>query len=110
MWIEGSVPDWLLRDLKSWTVAQRRFGDQRVRPLSGWMSEAGMVTPWHGEQLLLTPARPREVPPGVIVIADFESGGLDGFEVVSGLAFGRRSVHGISPGLPPIGPHGGARA
>lgn len=109
VWIEGSVPDWLLRDLKSWTVAQRRFGDRRVRPLSGWMSEAGMVTPWRGEQLLLTPARPREVPSGVVVIADFESGGLDGFEVVSGLAFGRRSVPSINPGLPPIGPHGGGR-
>jgi len=108
VWIEGSVPDWMLRDLRGWTVAERRFGDQRVRPLSGWMSEAGMVTPWRGEQLLLTPARSREVPPGVIVIADFESD-LDGFEVVSGLAFGRRSVPGIAPGFPPIGPHGGAR-
>jgi hypothetical protein len=73
------------------------------------MSEAGMVTPWRGEQLLLTPARPREVPPGVVVIADFESGTLNQFEVVSGDAFGRRSVPSIARGLPPIGPHGGAR-
>jgi hypothetical protein len=109
VWIEGDVPEWMLRELREWTVAERRFGDARVRPLSGWMSEAGMVTPWRGEQLLLTPARPREVPPGVTVLADFESGSLDGFEVVSGQAWGRRSVPSIARGFPPIGPHGGAR-
>jgi hypothetical protein len=109
VWVEGDVPAWMLRELREWTVAERRFGDARVRPLSGWMSDAGMVTPWRGEQLLLTPARPREVPPGVTVIADFESGSLDGFELVSGQAFGRRAVPSIARGFPPIGPHGGAR-
>lgn len=109
VWIEGSVPEWMLGALRGWTVAQRRYGDQRVRPLSGWMSEAGMVTPWRGEQLLLTPARAREVPAGVTVIADFESGTLDGFELVSGHAFTRRPVASITRGLPPIGPHGGER-
>jgi len=108
VWIEGSVPAWLTRALSDWTVADRRVGDERVRPLSGWMSEAGMVTPWRGEQLLLTRPRPRVVPPGVTVIADFESGTLDGFEVVSGLGFGRRAARSVEPGLPPIGPHGGA--
>ncbi|HVI02096.1 MAG TPA: glycosyltransferase family 87 protein [Enhygromyxa sp.] len=109
VWIEGSVPDWMLPGLREWTVAQRRYADDRVRPLSGWMSEAGMVTPWHGEQLLLTPARAREVPSGAVVIADFESGTLDRFEVVSGNAFGRRAASSLARGLPPIGPHGGAR-
>ncbi len=109
VWIEGSVPRWLARDLRKWTVVERRYGERRVRPLSGWMSEAGMVTPWRGEQLLLGLPEPREVPDGVKVIADFEAGTLDGFEVVSGLAFGRRSVSSFTPGLPPIGPHGGAR-
>jgi hypothetical protein len=73
------------------------------------MSEAGMVTPWRGEQLLLAPARDRELPDGVTVLADFEASGLDGFEVVSGSAFGRSSVPGLAAGRPPIGPHGGAR-
>jgi hypothetical protein len=109
VWIEGSVPRWLLRPLRDWTVAERRYGDARVRPLSGWMSEAGMVTPYTGEQLLLTPPRERPRPPGVEVLADFEARTLDGFEVVSGIAFGRRSVPSFTPGLPPIGPHGGAR-
>ncbi|KIG16793.1 Glycosyl transferase, family 2 [Enhygromyxa salina] len=109
VWIDGSVPGWLTRELSDWTVHERRWGGRRVRPLSGWMSEAGMVTPWRGEQLLLGPSQPREVPAGVQVIADFEAGTLDGFEVVSGTAFGRRSVRSFSRGLPPLGPHGGAR-
>jgi hypothetical protein len=109
VWIEGSVPRWLERELSGWTVQQRRWGQRRVRPLSGWMSEAGMVTPWTGEQLLLVPAQVREVPEGVRVLADFEDGSLDGFEPVSGSAFGRRSVKSFNRGLPPIGPHGGAR-
>lgn len=110
VWIEGSVPPWLERELSDWTVQQRRWGHRRVRPMSGWMSEAGMVTPWTGEQLLLTPAPASEPPPeGVVVLADFEDGTLDGFETVSGLAFGRRSVKSFTRGLPPIGPHGGAR-
>lgn len=109
VWIEGSVPGWLARELSSFTVLHRRWGNSRVRPLSGWMSEAGMVTPWRGEQLLLGPARAREVPDGVEVIADFEDGTLDGFEVVEGTAFGRRAMPSAHPKLPPIGPHGGAR-
>jgi hypothetical protein len=109
VWIEGSVPRWLERELSNWTVKQRRWGKRRVRPLSGWMSEAGMVTPWTGEQLLLVPAHERDVPKDVRVLADFEDGSLAGFETVSGFAFGRRAVKSFSRGLPPIGPHGGAR-
>ena len=109
VWIDGGVPRWLVRELGDWTVHQRRWGQQRVRPLSGWMSEAGMVTPWRGEQLLLGAADPRERPPGVVVIADFESGTFDGFELVSGFGFGRRAARSVNRGLPPIGPHGGAR-
>lgn len=56
VWIEGSVPPWLRRELSRWTVEQRRVGEDRVRPLSGWMSEAGMVSPWAGEQRLLKPS------------------------------------------------------
>lgn len=111
VWIEGSIPKWFGRATNGWSVALRLWGDARVRPLSGWMSEAGMVTPWQGEQLLLVPAPAwvHEPPPGVEVIADFEDGTLAGFEVVHGSAFGRRAVRSIEPGLPPIGPHGGER-
>lgn len=55
VWIEGSVPKWLSSSLRGWTVELRLTGNERVRPLSGWMSEAGMVTPWRGQQLLMVP-------------------------------------------------------
>lgn len=111
VWIEGSVPTWLAPALREWSVALRLTGSARVRPLSGWMSEPGMVTPWRGEQLLLVPAPAfvGEPPPGIQPIADFEDGSLAGFEVVSGQAFGRRASRSVEPGLPPIGPHGGKR-
>ena len=111
IWIEGSVPTWLALALRDWSVGLRLRDDQRVRPLSGWMSEAGMVTPWRGEQLLLVrePMPTPELPAGAERIADFEDGGLDGFEVVSGLGFSRRAARGIESGVPPVGPHGGAR-
>ena len=109
VWIEGSVPQWLRRPLARWTVGARLWGPARVRPLTGWMSVAGMVSPWRGEQLFLVPARAREVPVGAEVIADFETGRLDGFEVVSGRGFGRSAARSMQRGLPPVGPHGGAR-
>ena len=108
IWVEGSTPRWLLAKLSGWTVHTRRWGAQRVRPLSGWMSVAGMVTPWRGEQLLLGPPRSREVPPGARVLADLESKTFEGFESVAGIAFGRRPVRSFSRGMPPIGPHGGS--
>jgi hypothetical protein len=111
IWVEGSVPQWLGFAIADWSVALRLTGSERVRPLSGWMSEAGMVTPWRGEQLLLVPepARVLELPADAERIADFESGTLDGFEVVAGLGFARRAARSVTAGLPPIGPHGGAR-
>nr|WP_255216059.1 glycosyltransferase family 39 protein [Pseudenhygromyxa sp. WMMC2535] len=110
LWIDGGVPPWLRGQLsRGWSVDLRLRGEDRVRPMSGWMSEAGMVTPWRGEQLLLVRQAPREVPEGVEVIADFESGRLEGFELGEGAAFGRNAARTFEPGLPPFGPHGGAR-
>lgn len=111
VWIEGSVPPWLAPALRDWSVELRLLERERVRPLSGWMSDAGGAAAWRGEQLLLVPApaRTSEPPPDALVIADFEDGTLGGFEVVSGVAFGRRAQRSVEPGLPPIGPHGGAR-
>ncbi|MFV8752122.1 hypothetical protein ACNOYE_16365 [Nannocystaceae bacterium ST9] len=111
IWIEGSVPKWLTLALRGWSVALRLSGDDRVRPLSGWMSEAGMVTPWRGEQLLLVrgPAWSLELPAGAERIADFEDGGLAGFEVVAGVGFSRRAARSLESGMPPVGPHGGER-
>jgi hypothetical protein len=111
IWIEGSVPKWLEYTLKDWSVALRLSTDDRVRPLSGWMSEAGMVTPWRGEQLLLVPepALTLELPADAELIADFEDGRFGGFEVVSGNGFTQRPARSVTPGMPPLGPHGGRR-
>jgi hypothetical protein len=59
IWLEGDPPRWLARDLRRhYRLEQRRQGDDRVRPLSGYMSEAGMVTPYDRDQLLYVPRSP----------------------------------------------------
>jgi len=106
VWLEGEPPRWLARDLlRGYRVEQRRHGQQRVRPHSGYMSDAGMVTPYRRDQLLLVPKGPRLAPPRTEVIADFESGTLDGF-TAEGVAF-RRPLRRL-PSPPPVpGPYGG---
>lgn len=60
IWLEGDPPRWLARDLKRhYQLEQRLHGAARIRPLSGYMSEAGMVTPYDRDQLLYTPRTPR---------------------------------------------------
>ena len=65
-----------------------------------------MVTPYRGDQLWLVPARGRPRPSGTVVIADFESGGRDGF-VSTGAAFGPRALRATGSSSPPVGPVGG---
>jgi hypothetical protein len=56
IWLEGDPPRWLARDLRRhYRLAERRQGPDRVLPLSGYMSEAGMVTPYDRDQLLYVP-------------------------------------------------------
>ncbi len=106
VWLEGEPPRWMLRELlRGYRVEQRRHGARRVRPLSGYMSEAGMVTPYRRDQVLWVPRGPRPIPPGATVIADFESNTLDGF-VADGRAFGRPQ-RGSPRRLPSAGPYGG---
>lgn len=106
VWIEGEPPRWLSRALlASYRVEERRHGDRRVRPLSGYMSDAGMVTPYRRDQLRFVPKGPRPLPNGAVVLADFESGTLDGF-TSDGAAF-RRPQRGPATRLPPAGPFGG---
>ncbi len=51
LWFEGRPPNWIGRTvLRNYTLERRLQGDARVRPLTGYMSEAGMVTPYRGEQ------------------------------------------------------------
>jgi hypothetical protein len=63
IWLEGDPPRWLSRDLRRhYRLAERRRGPDRVLPLSGYMSEAGMVTPYDRDQRLYVPKTepPRE--------------------------------------------------
>ncbi len=106
VWIEGEPPQWMLRALSGYRVQRRRHGAQRVRPMSGYMSEAGMVTRYRSDQVLYLPLDDRPVPEGAEVVADFERGDIEGFEV-EGRAFGRRAARGITRTIPPVGPYGG---
>ncbi|MEM9462605.1 MAG: glycosyltransferase family 87 protein [Myxococcota bacterium] len=106
VWVEGEAPRWLAGALlRGYRVERRRHGAQRVRPMSGYMSEAGMVTPYRRDQLLLVPRGPRPLPAGATVVADFEDRTLDGF-ATEGPAFGRPQ-RGSPRSLPLAGPYGG---
>jgi hypothetical protein len=85
----------------------RAEGDERVLPLSGWMSVAGMVEPWPGPQLAFVPIGARPRPDGAQVVLDFETGSLAGLER-SGSAFGDRPVAVIAGSLPAVAGQGGA--
>ncbi|MCA9719899.1 MAG: hypothetical protein KC468_34850, partial [Myxococcales bacterium] len=51
LWFEGQPPRWLARVVgRHYRLERSLRGDARVRPLTGYMSEAGMVTPYRGEQ------------------------------------------------------------
>ncbi len=106
IWIEGEPPTWMRPALRGrYKVAERLQGDARVRPLSGWMSEAGMVTPYVADQLRLVPVGAADVPAGVRVVVDFEDGTLQGVEAHGG--FGRRPVSGFTGDLPQPAGYGG---
>jgi hypothetical protein len=106
LWFEGEPPSWLRAALRGhYKVVERRQGDARVRPMSGWMSAAGMVTPYTADQLRMLPIAASVVPAGVQLIADFEDGTLQGVTAHGG--FGRRPVSGFTGDLPQPAGYGG---
>lgn len=53
VYLEGEVPAWLRPALASrYRLVRKSEGSARVLPLTGYMSVAGMVTPWRGAQWL----------------------------------------------------------
>jgi len=106
IWLEGDPPPWMAPHLTGYQVARRLHGRARARPLTGYMSEAGMTTPYTSDQLLLVPIAERHPPAHSHVVADFEDGTLQGFSV-QGSAFGRHPVPGAGGRTPPLGPYGG---
>jgi hypothetical protein len=105
LWFEGEPPPWLRPTLRGHKVVERRQGDARVRPMSGWMAAAGVVTPYTADQVRMAPIVARDVPEGVEVVADFEDGTTQGFIARAG--FGGRPVHGFTGELPQPAAYGG---
>lgn len=62
IWLEGPPPRWMRRALRGYRVERRLRGDARVRPMSGWMSAAGVVEPYRGDQVEWVPVPPRRDP------------------------------------------------
>jgi len=53
IYLEGDAPAWLRPGLaRRYRLARKWEGSARVLPLTGYMSVAGMVTPWRGAQWL----------------------------------------------------------
>jgi hypothetical protein len=105
LWFEGEPPGWLRPALRGYAVVERLQGAARVRPMSGWMSEAGVVTPYTADQIRMAPIAAREVPLGAEVIADFEDGTTQGFVARAG--FAGRPVRGFAGELPQPAGYGG---
>ena len=104
IWTEGPPPPWLRRAMIGrYGLAQRLHGEERARPMTGWMSEAGTLTPYTRDQLMFEPIHGTRVSRGVAVVSDFESGTRSGTRT-GGTAFGSGPVRSISGKLPPVGP------
>lgn len=107
VWLEGEPPAWLRRSLSRGFKLERRLtGSERVRPMTGYMSEAGMVTPYRRPQLMFTALGARPPVAGARLILDFEDGTLRGL-TREGDAFGRRPVRPLAGQTRAVGPHGG---
>lgn len=107
LWFEGEPPSWLSANIRRTYRVQRRLsGEARVRPMSGWMSEAGVVTAYRRDQVMLVKKGERPRPQGTDVIVDFETHRAPGFSF-QGRAFGRGPVSPPNGRLPWPGPYGG---
>ncbi|HEY0135803.1 MAG TPA: hypothetical protein VGB85_17080, partial [Nannocystis sp.] len=59
VYLDGEPPAWLRPALqRRYAVVRSAQGEARVLPLTGYMSEAGMVTPWRGPQRTYVPREP----------------------------------------------------
>ena len=106
-WFEGEPPRWLRSALtRRFRLEERRLGGERVRPWSGYMSEAGMVTPYVAPQVRLVATGERPRPAGASVLADFEQRSLPAGFRRRGQAFGAPQPAVVGD-LPILGPHGG---
>jgi hypothetical protein len=91
--LEGEPPAWMLGDLRhaGYRMAARWHGEARVRPWSGWMSVAGVVTPYEADQVLLVRDDLPPAPERALLVVDHEDGTAAAWSF-TGTAFGGRPV------------------
>ena len=111
IWLEGSLGGWwwMRRALaENYRLRARFVGADRVRPLVGYMSDAGMVTAYESPQLLLERIEAAERRPECRLRWDFEGPRANEYTTEQS-AFGPGSVPSIHGRLPAVGPISGAR-
>lgn len=105
IWLDSDPPRWMRPALAGYQVEQRWRGHERLAPWTGYMSRAGMASPYRGDQLLLSPIAARPLPPSTRVIADFEDGTQQQFR--SHGSWSDRPIRSIHGRLPMLGRLGG---
>ncbi len=104
IWTEGEPELWLRRAMFGrYGVGLRLHGEERVRPMTGWMSRAGTLNEYTADQLMFEKVRSTTPAEGERVIVDFEGGSLAGMRT-GGTAFGGRPVRSLYGKQPVIGP------
>lgn len=85
LWVEGKAPRWLAKAMGSnYGLAKKLTGDERVLPLSGWMSKAGTLTAYERAQRLYLATSAIPLPEGCTRVADFEDATSQGLVVTQG--------------------------
>lgn len=85
IWIEGRPPRWLAHAMGSnYGLAWKKMGEQRVLPMSGWMSKAGTAGEYKRFQRLYLATKAIPLDPGCQRVADFEDATAQGIERVRG--------------------------
>lgn len=85
LWVEGKAPRWLADAMGSnYGLAKKLTGEDRVLPLSGWMSKAGTLTEYKRAQRLYLATTPIPLPAGCQRVADFEDATGQGLRTLEG--------------------------
>lgn len=85
LWVEGKAPKWLAKAMGShYGLAKKFLGEERVLPLSGWMSKAGTLSEYKRAQRLYLATHAVPLPQGCERVADFEDATAQGMRILKG--------------------------
>lgn len=85
IWVEGRPPRWLAHAMgNNYGLAWKKEGEQRVLPMSGWMSKAGTAGEYKRFQRLYLATKAIPIDQGCERVADFEDATAQGIERVRG--------------------------